>query len=571
MGIAEVECWRFGDNWLEKWTQSHRPCDRACIVANIRELIEITHRPSDLRRVKIFLIEGPHALFLYGFSGLIEEDKFLKELTGDSIVSCRLISGFCRFYSVQYNCRLTSLRFEGLNFDVEESTNVVAFGLGKISPGMDVIMTVNQEPFLIRMTQGKSSIFLAGCHQIEDIDGFVPREVSQLSFFPSVVPFIIFLREVFGQQCWHNPSPRACLIIDDLLLRMKYGFIDYKALLEAMQKQQISISIAFIPWNYRRTSKDVANIFLSNADRFSLSIHGSDHTKSEFGGTDEMELRYKGIEALQRMSLHQRHYGVPFDAVMVFPQGLFSNIAMNALKLSGYLAVVNSTPYSLDVTDESLTLADLLDVAVTKYSNLPLFIRRYPKYLPEVAFDLFLGKPALLVEHHGYFRAGYDSIAALVDKLNSFCQRLKWTNLESICSRACMIRFAESGDAHLRFYTDNFWMQNNADQPQNFVLFRRLSPKEPFAGVRINGQRGDCYQENEFLIIPLHLNAKQEAEIRVDRGKFDARAVSFRQGPMRDVRVFIRRHLSECRDNYVDRNLFLSRIWANAQNLFSRR
>jgi hypothetical protein len=47
---------------------------------------------------------------------------------------------------------------------------------------------------------------------------------------------------------------------------------------------------------------------------------------------------------------------------------------------------------------------DLLDVAVTRYGGFPLFGRRYPRSLLPFALDLFMGKPALIAEHHEYFR-----------------------------------------------------------------------------------------------------------------------------------------------------------------------
>ena len=175
----------------------------------------------------------------------------------------------------------------------------------------------------------------------------------------------------------------------------------------------------------------------------------------------------------------------------------------------------------------------------------------------------------MLVEHHEYFRVGYDALAAFVDNLSAFCKRLKWAKLETICSRACLIRLEKSGDVHVRFYTDNFWLQNEADQSKNFVLFRRMLPEETFVDVTFDGRYVDCERKNDVLMIPLSLNAKQEAEIRVEHGKFNGRTVDFRQSRARELRVFIRRYLSECRDNYVDRNLFLKRIGEKARKLFA--
>jgi hypothetical protein len=94
------------------------------------------------------------------------------------------------------------------------------------------------------------------------------------------------------------------------------------------------------------------------------------------------------------MQRHGEMTGLAFDKVMVFPQGHFSTASMEALKSSGYLAAVNSTPYPVDFQSGMLQLKDLLKPAITRLAGFPLFVRRYPDNLPALAFDLFLGKPA---------------------------------------------------------------------------------------------------------------------------------------------------------------------------------
>ena len=201
-----------------------------------------------------------------------------------------------------------------------------------------------------------------------------------------------------------------------------------------------------------------------------------------------------------------------------------------------------------------------------------VFVRRYPKRPADLDFDLFLGKPALLVEHHSFFRNGYSALTEFVDKLNSLDRRLEWTSLAKICSRTCLKRVAENGEVHVLFYTDRFWLQNDTDRHKNYLLFRRVLPEDSLTGVKINGQLVDFEQKTEALKIPLFLNTGQAAEVRIERGEFKPVAVSFKQMRMHNAwdRVFIRRLLSEWRDNYLDKNLFLSRMASNARRLFAR-
>ena len=53
------------------------------------------------------------------------------------------------------------------------------------------------------------------------------------------------------------PEASACLVIDDPLLRTRYGFLRFSELLAVMKQVRFSTSIAFIPWNWRRSDPKV--------------------------------------------------------------------------------------------------------------------------------------------------------------------------------------------------------------------------------------------------------------------------------------------------------------------------
>jgi hypothetical protein len=287
----------------------------------------------------------------------------------------------------------------------------------------------------------------------------------------------------------------------------------------------------------------------------------------EFGATDQPWLRQKAQEAFHRMTMHRELSGLGFDDVMVFPQGVFSTAAMKALKSCGYLAAVNSTPFPVDV-ENTLTLRDLLEVAVTRFSNFPLFIRRSPEKLAELALDLFLGKPALVVEHHGYFRDGYNALAEVVQRVNELDDRLEWTNLAALCSRACLKREVRNGDIHVQFFTDRFRIRNDAERPQRYVLSRRAFPTDQSTGVTIDGRNLDYFMEEDCLRTELTLGAGKAVDVRVQHGCHEPTNGPARQDPMYTAKVFIRRSLSEFRDNYLDKNRFLGN---SARSLIARK
>lgn len=202
-----------------------------------------------------------------------------------------------------------------------------------------------------------------------------------------------------------KPIIRSTIIIDDPTLKENYGFLNYRELLNLMDRYNFCTSIAFIPWNYKRTSPRIAALFRERPDRFSLCVHGCDHTKGEFGKTDLSYLELKVELATARMIEHERRTGIPFDRIMVFPQGVFTNEALETLKIFRYLAAVNTEP---DPVNSPLT------------SEFPLFIRQ----LPCVTFNK-LYSPMFFVLHHDYFRYGYDCLSHFIATLNSM-YNMKW-------------------------------------------------------------------------------------------------------------------------------------------------
>lgn len=201
----------------------------------------------------------------------------------------------------------------------------------------------------------------------------------------------------------------ACIIIDDPLLKENYGFLNYRKLLDLMDRHHFHTSIAFIPWNYNRTDEKIAALFRERPDRFSLCVHGCNHTRREFGITDMNRLDVLVKLATVRMIEHERMTGFPFDRVMVFPQGRYSNEAMEVLRENHYWAAVN--------TNVGPIIGPLS-------SSFPLFIRYRPEKLD------FSYNPLLIRLHHNYFEKGYGRLIDLVDRLNAV--ETQWESLGNV-------------------------------------------------------------------------------------------------------------------------------------------
>ena len=357
----------------------------------------------------------------------------------------------------------------------------------------------------------------------------------------------------FGELCWHGPLQTARLIIDDPLLKSRYGLLEFDRLFESMDSLGYSSTVAFIPWNYRRTSRKSGEYFSARRSSFSTCVHGCDHTNFEFADRDRDAgaMRQKAVLALQRMSEHQGRTSVPCERVMVFPQGLFSSAAPGALRFSGYLAAINSSTVPID-NEGIVKIRDLLSPAVTSLQGFPLFVRHYPTSIFDFAFDLYLGRPAFIVEHHEFFKDGLSTLEALVRDLRRRSPRLLWLPLEKAVEKTHEIRTGAGGENYLRFYTDTFELDNTTDHPSRWILIRPDTNAECVQKILVNNGSVLFSRNSEQLEFEVTLEPRQTAHIRLVLPTLEIKSQSLKI--LYSAKVLVRRSLSEFRDQVLSRH-----------------
>jgi hypothetical protein len=512
----------------------------------------------------------PH-LFIYGFEATDRHANVLRSLSSGTLLEVRPLPNTDTAFQVSDRHREWCAQFSGLLVRTADPTRDACFVEGVPHDGYATLVQAAGEPFFVRVDRGTSEVFFVACRELGDLDENISRGTGLLPWFSRLVPIIIFLRRTLGKNAWHNDRPQACFIIDDPLLKQRYGFLEYSRVLEVMRGRKSCACIAFIPWNYRRSRKQTVDLFSAARPFLSLCIHGCDHTGAEFAATEYETLRDMARLALNRMQSHKDRCGLPFDDVMVFPQGLFSRQALKALDACGYLAAINTDVCPSDMP-QGITLRDLLDVAVTKFGGFPLFSRHYPRDPAEFAFDLFLGKPALVVEHHGYFRDGGAELGMFVKRLNELDERLEWQNPATICTRACVRKVTPEGEVHVRFYANRFRLTNNGVRPEKYVLLREWTDEGALPSVTINGGPWAREQRGKNLAISLSLDPGQTADLHVlPVSPIETVVPAWKPTSAHNARVFVRRMLCEFRDNYMETNSFLRGFVSTARRFRTRK
>ena len=379
----------------------------------------------------------------------------------------------------------------------------------------------------------------------------------------------MFLRHHYANDVWQPPSTAfGNFIIDDPLLIPTYGFMDHRMLATRVERGAGAATIAFIPWNARRSVPDV--VALDKGDTgLALCVHGYEHTGGEFADEDGGRVTENALAALEGMRLHESLTGVRFDPVMVFPQGRFSRQGMVALARAGFLAAVN-THYLAVNDDGTVRLRDLLEPAIGAYGNCPLFVRRYPRDLDATRCDLALGRPAFFVEHHEYFRDGGAAISRLFEDVAAIRSDIQWTRLSDAIERVHLVKRNSGLQRQVKFYGRRLVFEADQDARRTYLFATRQRDGAHCDGVSINGQSVPFEAGAGELRFSTELNPSERIRIVVNEPEREAPPPVSARPLTHRARVAARRYLSEFRDNRVDTSRVLSRWLTTAKRVAGR-
>jgi hypothetical protein len=316
-----------------------------------------------------------------------------------------------------------------------------------------------------------------------------------------------------------------------------------------MDRDGFATTLAFIPWNWRRTQSATVGLFRERPDRLSLSVHGCDHTAGEFGERSTAVLNRRVKTALHRMECLRSKTSLPYDPVMVFPQGVFSAETGRTLKVNGFWAVANTEVSPLEESDNQTTIADLWDVAIMKYGTLPIFTRRYlTDGVENFAFDGLLGKPCLIVAHHDAFRG--TSLVEFIAALNALVWTLRWRTLGDVVRRSARTESRSNGAAVVRLYSTTALLTNDSKESCEVVLVKQESDPASVKAVMVNSRTVDWSYQDGQLHCRAIVAARSTADVRIEYA--DTLSLSsIGDSTAFRIKLAFRRYLSEFRDNYV--------------------
>jgi hypothetical protein len=503
------------------------------------------------------VLSGAHSVFVFGFDDSPPLRRVLGWLTGRPGTDCtvRRVSGTGSVVTAD------SPDMFGALSGLTASTTAVDEGLAVDgASGCEGFRTMigdgGGDVFFQCRRQGLT-FYIAASEPAVDIDEPVHGNFFDVrDSFGSTVPLVAFLRREFATAFGDPEVTGATLIVDDPSLKRRYGFLDFETVLAAMNHHDFSTTVAFIPWNWWRSRPRTAALFRAHPQRYSLAIHGCDHTAREFGTRSLPALERKIRLALERAERHRQRTGLSVSPIMVFPQGVFSADAALALQRSRFIAAVNTEVHP--VGDDALRteVRELWRVAITKYGGFPIFTRRYLSHgIENVAFDILLGKPCLLVAHHDVFSDGAQDLLAFISRLNALAHPLRWSSLEDVIHHSHLVHHISPGIRHVRMFANEMILHNRAPHRETVVVTR--APSSAAIG-RVTCDGRDLPWEQDGHQVRFQLEVPAASPVRVHVEHHEALHDDL---PTESLRyrghVLARRYLSEMRDDYVSRNRYV--------------
>jgi len=494
---------------------------------------------------------GGYPLLILATTSDAIASQAIAHLTGGAITGVTHISS-AQSVGFTEGARSLTQELSGHSFSRQDAS---ALNLAS-NPGALVtpLMTVGAGPAFVTWGPTTRLRFAWSTPAVFDVFRPLAQELDFERALDACLPFLIFLRSAFGEACWHNPDRTAGFVIDDPLLTPDYGFIHFPRLLESARTNAYHVSLAFIPWNARRTKAKNVALFQRHAAQFSLCVHGCDHNNNEYGSVDYDLLLDKNRVALARMTRQTQRLGLPYTPLAVCPQEQCSLEGWRAFADNrDFLGMVNTGCLPRNTTNTTVCAADLLLPAQDALFGFPIFKRYYPGELAPFALSLFLGRPAILVEHHDYFRTGLLSIETFARDLRRICPDVRWPGLHELATTAHVRRRESDQATRIRFFTTRFQFSATAGNLGHFHLCKRVADPSAVQKVWVNRTAVPFGFADDLLTFEITAPQPETFQIHVELGPVAIKPV-YSFGPRYQAAVALRRGLSEIRDNVLSRN-----------------
>lgn len=494
------------------------------------------------------LLRKAESLFFFGVNPTAPAKALLQAATGIHEAACAPIGGEEILCSISDRCAEICGPMVGLEVRARAGRSGFVMTHVLQREGVVPLITAQEGCVFLAAALGGVACFLASSSEVVDLSRSLNSSYYDVAHdFLSAVPLVMYIRHAFAEVIFSAAEAGACVILDDPVLRKKYGFVDFFQLARAVSEHHFSLNVSLIPWNWKRSCAQVIELFKRNSSRLSISVHGCDHSAREFATGSPDALHAKAKLALTRMAWHERRTGLPFDPIMVFPQGAFSSAAPGQLQQCGFTAAVNTDLSSID-QPQDICVSDAWSMAILKYGNFAIYTRRYAFHgLHNFAFDLLLGKPCLVTTHHQDYQNDSRDLVAFIGQLNRLRTTLRWRPLGEVIRRAYQQRWRPDGVREILMFGNEIFIEHHGGAERGLSIGKPGCAPSEIQDI-LAGDRSLSFRvDRDCLRFNLDLPKSKSTTVRIRYRDLPGRSVVRRSLRSR-ARLGMRRYLSELRD-----------------------
>jgi hypothetical protein len=412
--------------------------------------------------------------------------------------------------------------------------------------GIEPLISSERGCTFFRWRGGPQQVFVSTTSPLEVASATRLQDEFRPARFAALLPLMVFARMALGDAGWHTPRLRATLMIDDPNLRsMRYGFLDYRALVDAAKERDLHFTIAMIPIDYRKTSRRVARWMHENRRYVSLVPHGVEHLKGEFDREVTIERAVATLEeGLRRMRIHNEATGVGFPRAMTFPHGGCNATWLEAMRRTGFQATfaARALPFKpeADIQDPLYQMHP----AEMTFRGFPI-VNRFEAEAPKGAllFQGWLGKPLAIYTHHEFFREGMARTLEITDFLTRQVNPT-WASVESMLNGNYQRR--RSGKAtEIRVFSNSVKVATDRAHRVSAILKPETGSLAPEVG-RVDGAEVSVARQDGLGLV-IHVPAATRDHLPIS---FEPRSPARTVQPYRTpLRAELRRLATEIRDH----------------------
>lgn len=364
-----------------------------------------------------------------------------------------------------------SASLRGHHFYTQEALPVTQLAL---TTGDDVIASVSGTPIWLRRREHGANVTLVAW----PLPFFSRKdhiyENFQSSNFLRLLPLLQFIRDLIDQTDWQSPPTPACLLVDDPNLHSTtYGHLDFHQLVADAREQKFCVSVATVPLDCWGINRELGQLFRDNTSRFSILLHGNDHTYAELArprsDNDNLALLAQALRRFQRL----QEARLKFCRVMEAPHGSLSLAMLEPMARLGYEAVFASTTHLLSWNSGEMFPASLgakRTLLGKRAATVIPRIRTRAGWESEVRLAAFLRQPIILAAHHWDFAANHHLAEEFAQIVNSLPD-VPWASPTGV-ARACY-QFLQIGEV-LHIKLDSRLVDVPVPQSAKSVMIHRV-------------------------------------------------------------------------------------------------